>query len=51
MAVTILEVKQKITEAENWLKCDCPLCRAMRSAASKKTNENYIAKLKAKLIS
>jgi hypothetical protein len=50
MAMTILEVKQKIAEAENWLKCDCALCQAMRSAASKKTIENYIAKLKAKLI-
>lgn len=49
--MTKLEVKQKIAEAENWLKCDCPLCRAMRSAASKKAIENHIAKLKAKLIS
>jgi hypothetical protein len=51
MAMTVLEVKQKIAEAENWLKCDCPLCRAMRSAAGTEAIKKHIAKLKAKLIS
>lgn len=48
--MTTLEIRQKIAEAENWLKCDCPLCRAMRSAAGKKAIGDHIAKLKAKLI-
>jgi len=42
-----VEVRQKIAEAETWLKCDCPICQAMRKGLGKGTIKRYIARLKA----